>query len=42
MVLIRGVGVLITLAAALAAAYTPKDGNFSIVSGVHILEQTPI
>jgi hypothetical protein len=39
-VLIRGVGVLITLAAALAAAYTPKDGNFSIVSGVHILEQT--
>ena len=41
-VLYPGVGVLITLAAALAAAYTPKDGNFSIVSGVHILEQTSI
>lgn len=38
--LIRGVGVTITLAAALAAAFTPKDGNFTIISGVHILEQT--
>jgi hypothetical protein len=38
--LIRGVGVVLILAAALAAAYTPKDGLFGIVSGAHILEQT--
>jgi hypothetical protein len=38
--LIRGVGVLLILLAALAAAYTPKDGLFGIVSGAHILEQT--
>jgi hypothetical protein len=38
--LIRGVGVALILAAALAAAYTPKDGLFGIVSGAHILEQT--
>ncbi len=37
---IRAVGVLLTLAAALAAAYAPKDGNFGIISGVHLLEQT--
>jgi hypothetical protein len=38
--LIQGVGIAITLAAALAAAYTPRDGLFGIVSGLHILEQT--
>src|ERR1035437_5311061 len=37
---IRGVGVFLVLTAALAAAYTPKDGLFGIVSGAHILEQT--
>jgi hypothetical protein len=38
--LIRGVGTGLVLAAALAAAYTPKDGLFGIVSGAHLLEQT--
>ena len=38
--LIRGVGVLLVLAAAVVAAYTPKDSIFGIVSGAHILEQT--
>jgi hypothetical protein len=38
--LIRGVGAALVLAAALAAAYTPKDGLFGIVSGAHLLEQT--
>jgi hypothetical protein len=38
--LIRGVGVVLIFLAALAAAYTPKDGLFGIVSGAHILEQT--
>lgn len=38
--MIRGVGVVLVLAAALAAAYTPKDGLFGIVSGAHLLEQT--
>jgi hypothetical protein len=38
--LIRGVGVALVLTAAIAAAYTPKDGLFGIVSGAHILEQT--
>lgn len=38
--LIRGVGVTLVLTAAIAAAYTPKDGLFGIVSGAHILEQT--
>jgi len=38
--LIRGVGVALVLAAALAAAYTPQDGLFGIVSGAHILERT--
>lgn len=28
------------LTAAVAAAYTPKDGLFGIVSGAHLLEQT--
>lgn len=38
--LIRGVGAALVLAAALAAAYTPQDGLFGIVSGAHLLEQT--
>ena len=38
--MIRGVGVFLVLTAALAAAYTPKDGLFGIVSGAHLLEQT--
>jgi|SRR5271166_4884006 len=38
--MIRGVGVVLVLAAGLAAACTPKDGLFGIVSGAHILEQT--
>lgn len=38
--LIRGVGAALVLAAALAAAYTPMDGLFGIVSGAHLLEQT--
>lgn len=39
-VLIRGVGIFLVLAAAVAAAYAPKNGLFGIVSGAHILEQT--
>jgi hypothetical protein len=38
--MIRGVGVALVLAGALAAAYTPRDGLFGIVSGAHLLEQT--
>jgi hypothetical protein len=38
--MIRGVGVALVLAAAIAAAYTPRDGLFGIVSGAHLLEQT--
>src|SRR3974390_2564661 len=38
--LIRGVGVALVFAAALAAIYTPKDGLFGIVSGAHLLVQT--
>jgi hypothetical protein len=38
--LIRSVGVVLVLSAALAAAYTPRDGLFGIVSGAHLLEQT--
>src|SRR6266851_720513 len=38
--LIRAVGVILVLAAALAAAYGPKDSLFGIVSGAHMLEQT--
>jgi hypothetical protein len=38
--LIRGFGATLVLAATLAAAYTPKDGLFGIVSGAHLLEQT--
>jgi hypothetical protein len=38
--LINGVGVGLVLLAAAAAAYTPKDNIFWIVSGAHLLEQT--
>jgi len=38
--LIRAVGVVLVVAAALAAAYTPQDGRFGIISGAHLLEQT--
>ncbi len=38
--LIRGVGIALALAAAVAAAYAPKDSLFGIVSGAHLLEQT--
>lgn len=38
--MIRGVGIALVLAAALAAAYAPKDSLFGIVSGAHLLEQT--
>jgi hypothetical protein len=38
--LINGVGVALVLLATMAAAYTPKDNTFWIVSGAHILEQT--
>jgi hypothetical protein len=38
--LIRGVGVVLVLAAAIAAAFAPQDSAFGIVSGAHLLEQT--
>jgi hypothetical protein len=38
--LIRAVGVVLVLAATLAAAYAPQDGRFGIVSGAHMLDQT--
>jgi hypothetical protein len=38
--LIRGVGILLVLGAALAAAYAPKNSPFGIISGAHVLEQT--
>jgi hypothetical protein len=38
--LIRGCGIVLVLAAAVAAAYAPKDSFFGIVSGAHLLEQT--
>jgi hypothetical protein len=38
--LISGVGVVLVLLAAVAAAYTPKDNDYLIVSGAHVLEQT--
>jgi hypothetical protein len=39
-VLIRAVGVFLVMAAAVAAAYAPRDSIFGIVSGAHLLEQT--
>jgi hypothetical protein len=38
--LIRGIGVSLILAAAVAAACAPKDSPFQIVSSAHLLEQT--
>jgi len=38
--LISGVGVVLVLLATIAAAYTPKNNIYWIVSGVHVLEQT--
>jgi hypothetical protein len=38
--LIRGVGIALALAAALAAAYAGKDSLFEIIAGAHLLEQT--
>jgi hypothetical protein len=38
--LIRGLGVVLILTAALAAAYAPHDSHFGIISGAHLLEQT--
>ena len=38
--LIRGVGIALALAAALAAAYAGKDSLFGIIAGAHLLEQT--
>lgn len=38
--LISGVGVVLVLLATVAAAYTPKDNIYWIVSGAHLLEQT--
>lgn len=38
--LISGAGIVLVLTAAVAAAYTPKDGLFGIVAGAHLLEQT--
>jgi hypothetical protein len=38
--LIRGVGIVLALAAAVAAAYAAKDSLFEIIAGAHLLEQT--
>jgi|ERR1700676_1254593 hypothetical protein len=38
--LIRGAGIVLVFAAALAAAYAPKNELFGIVSGANLLEQT--
>ena len=38
--LISGVGVFLVFLAAVAAAYTPKDSSYPIVSGTFVLEQT--
>jgi hypothetical protein len=38
--LIRGAGIVLVFAAALAAAYAPKDELFGIISGANLLEQT--
>jgi hypothetical protein len=38
--LIGGSGIILVFAAALAAAITPADSAFGIVSGVHVLEQS--
>jgi hypothetical protein len=38
--LIRGLGIVLALTAALAAAYAPENGHFGIVAGAHLLDQT--
>jgi hypothetical protein len=38
--LIRGIGITLVLAAAIAAGFAPKDSLFGIVSGAHLLQQT--
>ncbi len=38
--LIRGIGVFLIFAAAVAAAYAPKNQFFGLVSGAYLLEQT--
>ena len=38
--LIRTVGILLVLTAAVAAAYAPEDSRFGIISGAHLLDQT--
>jgi hypothetical protein len=38
--LIRALGVVLVFAAAIAAAYTPQNGHFGIISGARLLEQT--
>ena len=37
---IRGFGVLLVLAGAVAAGYAPQDSRFGIVTGAHLLQQT--
>ena len=38
--LIRAVGILLVLTAAVVAAYAPMDSRFGIISGAHLLDQT--
>jgi hypothetical protein len=38
--LIRGVGVVLMLAAVLAAAYAPADSPYGLINGVHLLDQS--
>jgi len=38
--LISGAGVVLVLLATIAAAYTPKDNIYWIISGAHVLQQT--
>ena len=37
---IRGAGIVLVFAAAMAAAYAPKNEFFGIISGANLLEQT--
>lgn len=38
--LIRGVGIVLVFAAALAAAYAPQGSPYGLISGAHVLDQT--